>query len=85
MNTIFKKPSRKNLKMYIINDCAKTPETLWEKQEKATTRNVIIVPMKNPCREKSRNRHYLYVDITSLKPTERKLLKQNSHREKSTM
>jgi hypothetical protein len=27
MNTIFKKPIGKNLKMYIINGCAKTPET----------------------------------------------------------
>jgi hypothetical protein len=31
MNTIFKKSSGKNLKMYIINMCAKTPETQWKK------------------------------------------------------
>jgi hypothetical protein len=28
INTIFEKPSEKNLKVYIINICAKTPETL---------------------------------------------------------
>jgi hypothetical protein len=38
----------------IINACAKTPETLWEKQEKATIYNVIIVTMKKPCGKKSR-------------------------------
>jgi hypothetical protein len=30
MNIIFEKTSGKNLKMYIINACAKTPKTLWE-------------------------------------------------------
>jgi hypothetical protein len=35
--------------------------------------------------KKSRNKHYLYVDIASLKPIVRNLLKQNSHRKKSTM
>jgi hypothetical protein len=47
MNSIFKKSNEKNLKIYIINTCVKTPETPWEKQEKATTYNVIIVPIKN--------------------------------------
>jgi hypothetical protein len=37
----------KNLKMYITNACAQTPKTLWEKQEKAITYNVVIVTMKN--------------------------------------
>jgi hypothetical protein len=31
MNTIFEKLSRKNLKMYITNAGAKTPEILWKK------------------------------------------------------
>jgi hypothetical protein len=31
----------------VINTCAKTPETLWKKQEKVTAYNVIIVLMKN--------------------------------------
>jgi hypothetical protein len=48
MNTIFKKPSEKNLKMYITNVCAKTPETLWGKQEKVTAYNIVILPMKTP-------------------------------------
>jgi hypothetical protein len=47
MNVIFKKTSEKNLKMYITNACAQTPKTLWEKQEKAITYNVVIVTMKN--------------------------------------
>jgi hypothetical protein len=38
--------------MYIIYACAKTPEIQWGKQEKAITKNVIIVPMKNPCEKK---------------------------------
>jgi hypothetical protein len=64
MNTIFKKPSgEKNLKMYITNVCAKTSETLWEKQEKATTWDVIIVLMKTPREKKSRNIHYLTLTL----------------------
>jgi hypothetical protein len=35
MNTIFEKSSIKNPKIYITNACAKTPKTLWGKQEKA--------------------------------------------------
>jgi hypothetical protein len=31
--TLFKKSNEKNLKMYITNACAKTPETMWEKWE----------------------------------------------------
>jgi hypothetical protein len=85
MNTIFKKPSGKNLKMYIINVCAKTPKTLWGKQKKATSYNVVIVPMKNPCGEKIKKHTLSYISIASLKPIVRKLLKQNLHREKSTM
>jgi hypothetical protein len=38
---------------------------------------------EKPRWRKLRNKHYLYVDIASLKPVVRKLLKQNSHREKS--
>jgi hypothetical protein len=53
----------KNLKMYITNACAKTHETLWKKQEKTTTYNIVIVPMKKPCEEKSRNRHYLTLTL----------------------
>jgi hypothetical protein len=71
--------------MYIINVCAKTLETLWKKQEKATIYNVVIVPMKTPCGEKIKKQTLCYVDIASLKPIVRELLKQNSHREKSTM
>jgi hypothetical protein len=38
MNTIFEKLiGKKNLKMYITNTGAKTPKTLWGKQEKAIT------------------------------------------------
>jgi hypothetical protein len=59
MNIIFKKIQWENQKIYIINAYAKTTKTLWKKQEKATTYNVIIVPTKNLCGEKSRNRHYL--------------------------
>jgi hypothetical protein len=59
MNTIFEKSNGKNLKIYITNACVKTPKTLWEKQEKGTTYNIIIVPMKNHCREKLRNKYYL--------------------------
>jgi hypothetical protein len=63
MNSIFEKPIGKNLKMYITNVCAKTPETLWGKQEKATIYNAVIVPIKNPCGEKSGNRHYLILTL----------------------
>jgi hypothetical protein len=63
MNNIFKKPSEKNLKIYIINACAKTPETLWEKQEKTTVYNVIIVLMKNSCGKKSSNKYYLTLTL----------------------
>jgi hypothetical protein len=48
------------MKMYIINACAKTPETLRKKQDKVTVYNVIIVPMKNPCRENQETYFILY-------------------------
>jgi hypothetical protein len=60
MNIIFEKNLIKNLKIYITNDCAKTPKIMWENKEKTTTWNVVIIPMKTPCGEKSRNTHYLY-------------------------
>jgi hypothetical protein len=63
MNTIFKKHGGKYLKMYIINACTKTLETLWEKQEKGISYNAIIVSMKNPCEKKSRNKHYLTLTL----------------------
>jgi hypothetical protein len=75
MNSIFKKSSGKNLKIYIINTCVKTPETLWEKQKKATTYNVIIVPMKKTCRKKIKKQTLSYIGIASLKPIVRKLFK----------
>jgi hypothetical protein len=46
-----------------MNACAKSSEILWEKQEKATTYNIIIVLMKNPCGEKSRNTYYLTLTL----------------------
>jgi hypothetical protein len=63
MNTIFEKPSGKNMKMYITNAYAKISETLWGKQEKITTYNIIIVPMKNTCEKKLRNIHYLTLTL----------------------
>jgi hypothetical protein len=39
--------------MCIINICAKTPETLYEKHEKTTSYNVVIIPMKNSCGKKN--------------------------------
>jgi hypothetical protein len=63
----------------------KTPKTLWEKVEKTTTYNVVIVPMKKSHGKKIKKQTLSYIDIASLKPIVRKLLKQNSHREKSTM
>jgi hypothetical protein len=47
----------------IINTYAKTLEIMWKKQEKATTYNVIIVPMKNLCGKKSRNIHDLTLTL----------------------
>jgi hypothetical protein len=52
MNTIFKNSNRKNLKMYMINMCAKAPKNLWKKSKKATVYNVVIVFMKNPFEKK---------------------------------
>jgi hypothetical protein len=46
--------------MYIINTCAKTPETMWEKWEKVTTYNVIIVLIKNPCGKNQKTYIILY-------------------------
>jgi hypothetical protein len=56
-----------------------------EKTEKTTTYNIVIVPMKNLCGEKIKKQTLSYIDIVSLKPIVRKLLKQNSHKEKSIM
>jgi hypothetical protein len=47
----------------IINACAKTPKILREKQEKITAYNIIIVPIKNLCREKLRNKYYLILTL----------------------
>jgi hypothetical protein len=77
MNIIFEKPSGKNMKMYVLNACAKTPKTLWEKLKKATTYNVVFVPMKNPCEKKIKKYTLSYIDIASLRPIVRKLLNQN--------
>jgi hypothetical protein len=75
MNTIFKKSNRKNLKMYMINMCAKAPKNLWEKSKKATVYNVVIVFMKNPFEKKIKKWILSYIDIVSLKHIVRNLLK----------
>jgi hypothetical protein len=49
----------------------KTPKTLWEKQEKSIVYNVIIVPIKTSVGKKNQE-----INIDSLKPIVRKLLKQ---------
>jgi hypothetical protein len=45
------------------------------KQEKVTTYNVILVPMKNPYGEKIKKQTLSYIDIASLKHIVRKLFK----------
>jgi hypothetical protein len=53
--------------MCIINICAKTPETLYEKHEKTTSYNVVIIPMKNSCGKKIKKYTLSYIVIASLK------------------
>jgi hypothetical protein len=61
--------------MYITNVYVKSPDTLWEKQEKTTAYNVVIIFIKNRCGKFFKKHTLSYIDIVSLKSIVRKLLK----------
>jgi hypothetical protein len=80
MNTIFEKSSEKksNVDEKILKPGGKIGESYNIKCHNCSHEKPLW-------EKKSRSIHYIYVDIDSLKPIVRKLLKQNSHRKKSIM